>query len=133
MQLSPSPDTAPATEPDGASENFSRALPFGPAVDLRPPHDRLWDISTDFWGIALRGNHVTSEKRFRLSLYTPFISWNAAFATALPNEQVVFAAGDNILLLDIPTMRIAPLARGYSPVVVVQNPALPNASMPAAP
>jgi hypothetical protein len=52
-------------------------------------------------------------------LDTPFISWYPERATLIPGDRVVFELGPNIVLLDMPTKRLAVLAEGRCPVAVL--------------
>ncbi len=50
---------------------------------------------------------------------TPFLSWTTLSATVLPDGQVVFQLGPQIVLLDLAQKKIGPIALGSSPVVVL--------------
>lgn len=53
----------------------------------------------------------------------PFVIWYSRNAVTLPHGQVVYQAGEQIVLLDLATRRIALLAIGQGPVVELDPPA----------
>jgi hypothetical protein len=76
---------------------------------------------TGFWPIeGLRGKNEKTGETIYFSLETPFVSWIARSATQLPGDYVVFQLGDDqICLFETATKKIALLARGQGPVVVL--------------
>lgn len=62
------------------------------------------------------------KSRFTIALGSPFLSWNWKYATALPDGRVVVAFGPQIVVVDIPSRRIAWLANGRSPAVLLEQP-----------
>lgn len=96
------------------------ARDFGPALDLRAEHDRIWSVATGFWpGEGLRARSARTGARTRIALELPGLRWSARYATVLPGEQVVYQLGRQIVLLDLATRRIALLAIGMEPVVTL--------------
>ncbi len=100
-------------------------------IDLRPKtgQQRQFLVSLDrFRGLEVITHKVangfaattTSTERFILALSTPFLSWRVQNATVLPGDQIVFQIGDLICLFDPETRKIGMIARGRSPVVVVE-------------
>ncbi|HEY3415145.1 MAG TPA: hypothetical protein VGM51_19090 [Armatimonadota bacterium] len=90
-------------------------------ADLRAPGDTDWYIETDVFA----GRGITVNKKgeeYNLALETPYLAWTPRFATLLPGDMAVFQLGPNIMLLHMPTKRIAILAEGRSPVVVLKQP-----------
>jgi len=95
--------------------NFGKVPKLGSAVKSS------WEFQTGFWPIeGLRGVNTNSQQRFRFSLETPFVSWVARNATHLPGDLVIFQLGhDQICLLEAETKKIALLAKGQGPIVVI--------------
>jgi hypothetical protein len=80
-----------------------------------------WSFKTGFWPIeGLRGTNRATGQKIYFSLETPFVAWIVRNATQLPNDEVVFQLGDDqICLFEPSTKKIALLARGQGPVVVL--------------
>lgn len=82
--------------------------------------DSEWDIWTGTWAIeglvALKGN---TEKHLALEL--PFLMWYSRYPTVLDGDQVIYQLGDQIVLLDLEKDLIGVIARGYSPVVILDE------------
>lgn len=119
-------DTAGTDRVEGTWFNFGRAL------DLRTEADREWTAHTGFWaaeGITISHGKVNV---YNLAFETPFENWIPRNATILPGDQVVFQLGigerAQIVLLDMPTRKLALLAMGHGPAVILQ----PRAAKPAA-
>jgi hypothetical protein len=81
-----------------------------------------WEFHTGFWAIeGLRGENHNTGQQVHLSLETPFIQWTIRNAYQLPGDCVVFQLGDKqICILDPDTRRVALIAKGYGPVVVLE-------------
>lgn len=92
---------------------------FGEAAQLAAGSD--WNFRTGFWPIeGFRGINKHTGEQFHFSLETPFVSWTARNATHLPGDYVVFQLGENqICLFETATKKVALLARGQGPVVVL--------------
>lgn len=80
-----------------------------------------WSFETGFWPIeGFRGKNQKNGEEIYFSLETPFVAWNVRSATQLPGDDVVFQLGDDqICLLEPSTKKIALIARGQGPVVVL--------------
>lgn len=93
----------------------------GPGTDLRPEGQRTCKVRA--YQVFAHGALVVegSGGPLRLALETPFYQWRVGKPIVLPSDQVVYECGPQIVLLDIPTRRIAFLARGRSPVVVLDR------------
>lgn len=52
----------------------------------------------------------------------PFLAWIARNATILPSDQVVYQLGNQIVILDLSTRKLAFLALGQGPVVGLPSP-----------
>jgi hypothetical protein len=93
------------------------------AVDLRarPGDPEGWSAHTldslygglDAWKGSPLGDRV------RVAVSTPVFSWHSRCAAILPNDQVVFELNNHILLVDLDTRRVALVAMGRGPVVLL--------------
>ena len=94
---------------------------FGEAPKLGAAEKSDWKFETGFWPIeGLRGENQKTGEKIYFSLETPFVSWIARSATQLPGDYVVFQLGDDqICLFETATKKIALLARGQGPVVIL--------------
>jgi hypothetical protein len=94
---------------------------FGEATKLGAAEKSDWTFRTGFWPIeGLRGENRKTGEKIYFSLETPFVAWIVRSATQLPNDYVVFQLGDDqICLLETSTKKIALLARGQGPIVVL--------------
>jgi hypothetical protein len=91
---------------------------FGPAADLSAA-DR-WTVRAGFWPVE--GLSVHDERdgtRYRLGFETPFVSLSSRSPTLLPGGRVVYSLGRHVVLLDLETRRLATLAQGHGPAVVL--------------
>ncbi len=117
----------------GGAHGSDQFQGIGPALDLRPSDARKWKVDIRFWSAeGLSATNPATNQQVHLALETPFISWSSRYATLLPGDQVIYQVGRQIVLLDLPTKRIAFLTRGYSPVVVLPSPPTTAASQPVA-
>jgi hypothetical protein len=94
---------------------------FGNAPKLGAAEKSDWTFGTGFWPIeGFWGTNQKTGERVHFSLETPFVAWIARNATHLPGDYVVFQLGDNqICLLEASTKKIALLAKGQGPVVII--------------
>jgi hypothetical protein len=108
-------DTYDAERIEGTWFNFGNVAKLG-SVDKTD-----WHFETGFWPIeGLRGENQKTGEKIYFSLETPFVSWIIRNATQLPDNRVVFQLGDDqICLLEPSTKKIALIARGQGPVVVL--------------
>jgi hypothetical protein len=94
----------------------------GPAFDLRPDDERDWTF-----GVYLHpeeGLHARSASaggEFWLAFGTPFMAWPTRCATVLPGDEVVYQLGEQIIVFDAPTRKIALVAEGRGPLVVPEG------------
>jgi hypothetical protein len=104
---------------DGPNGIEGTSFNFGEAPKLAERSD--WNFETGFWPIeGLRGKNQKTGEIIHFSLETPFVAWNARNATHLPGDFVVFQLGeDQICLFEIATKKVALLAKGQGPVVVL--------------
>jgi len=97
----------------------SRSRSYGPVPKLTPATD--WDYYVSvFTGGGLTGHHQITQARQHFALETPFAAWRISHATHLPDDWLIFQLGDDqICLLHPASRRIALLARGQAPIVVL--------------
>ena len=69
--------------------------------------------------------------RVHVAVSTPFLSWQARCGSVLPGDQVVFELNNHILLADLPTRRVAIVAMGRGPVVLLPPTPTPPATSPS--
>jgi hypothetical protein len=113
-------DAAIAEDANAGQWSHWAALGEGPAVDLREPNDRTWEVRTGFWpGEGLFAKNSKSGERMQVALETPFVSWGSRRATILPGDQVIYEVGNQVVVLDLASKRMVMLARGYSPIVIL--------------
>jgi hypothetical protein len=79
-----------------------------------------WDVHVGGWayeGLTAIKEQITKQYAIEL----PFMTWHSRYPTVLPDSQVVYQLGDQIVLLDLEKDLIGVIARGYSPVVVLEE------------
>jgi hypothetical protein len=95
---------------------------FGPALKANSDLTSEWTFATGFWPVE--GMVAENEKRrqkFHFAWETPFSQWNIRSAIQLPDDHVIFQLGnDQICVLEPHTKRIALLAKGRGPAVVMK-------------
>lgn len=95
---------------------------FGPASDLRATSQTNWTVRTGFWPVkGLSAENPQTRRSIHLCVEMPFLAWPSRNATVLPGDQVVYQLGDQIVLLDLNSRKLAFLALGQGPVVVLQS------------
>ena len=94
---------------------------FGDVPKLGAAEKSDWHFETGFWPIeGFRGSNQKTGEKIYFSLETPFVAWIVRSATQLPGDDVIFQLGDDqICLLEPSTKKIALIARGQGPVVVL--------------
>ena len=95
--------------------------------DYRAPGDDAWHPHViggqDWLGIRDRSKKWIA----RLGLSTPATPWSFGRVLALSGDVLITEIADQILAIHIPTMRMAPLAHGTDPVVLMrENPDAPQ-------
>lgn len=95
---------------------------FGNALNVGLGTNAVWQLRSGFWAIeGLRVRNARTAEQYRFSWETPFSQWPIRNVLQLPNEQAIFQLGsDQICILDLSTRRIALLARGRGPAVLLQ-------------
>lgn len=81
-----------------------------------------WLVTTyAFAGHGLVAERRDGTERFSVAVETPFLAWVACSATVLPSDLVVFELGEQIVLLDPTQRKLGVLARGRSPLVLLDG------------
>ncbi|MCL4178539.1 MAG: hypothetical protein KJ072_12460 [Verrucomicrobia bacterium] len=103
---------------EGTWFNFGRVLPVGGMTNS------IWEAYTGYWpveGVTVENNQ--SKADFHLAFETPFAAWYIRNAAQLPSGQVVFQLGeDQVCILEPESRKVARLAFGRGPVVVLLRP-----------
>jgi hypothetical protein len=104
---------------------------------LTDPADCSWDVQAEV-GWPDGGLYATHRngQRVTVGLATPFLRWRTGSASVLPQDQVVFQLGDQVVLLDLNTRKLGLLALGRGPVVALDSstanrPATSSSSAPS--
>lgn len=95
---------------------------FGKALTVGVGTNDVWYLRSGFWAIeGLRVRNEESAEQYRFSWETPFSQWPVRNVIQLPNEQAIFQLGENqICVLELRTRRVALLARGRGPAVLLK-------------
>lgn len=95
-----------SVQPGG--EPFLRVPAIGAALESP------WQFRTSPWpSVGMWGRNRTTGQPLRLAFGTPVLGWSIWSAIHLPGDRILFVLGrDQICLLDLPTRRVALLARG---------------------
>jgi hypothetical protein len=51
----------------------------------------------------------------------PWLDWPVTSATILPDDQLIFQLGEQIIWVNLDTNQAAGIAAGHGPVVLLQN------------
>ena len=95
---------------------------FSWITDLRPSSQRVWEIDATFLAsLGFKAINKETNAQLHLAMETPFLTWPVRMTTILPNDQVVFQLGTQIIILDLNTRKIGLITKGYSPVVVKEE------------
>lgn len=88
-----------------------------------PPSDSPpYSIFYGNWAAeGLSITHQPSGSRFNFAIEVPYRMWPAKFPTLIPDNRIIYQLGDYIVLVDLDSMRVAYLAHGFSPLVVLQG------------
>ena len=95
---------------------------FGPALRLGEEKKDGWNIRTGFWAVeGMRARNEKTGETFHFAWETPFSQWVVRSAIQLPDDHLIFQLGDDqICVLEPSTQRVALLARGRGPTVVLK-------------
>jgi hypothetical protein len=113
-----------AAEPPATDQVKSRDtwFNFGEGIKLKPTGQLEWSVETGFWpieGMTVENNQ--GKGRYHFAWETLFSQWTMRNVIQLPDEKVIFQLGeDQICVLDPETRRIALLARGRGPTLVLR-------------
>jgi hypothetical protein len=108
-----------ATRP---TENDNWVFHFG-GDDLQKEQPPKWTVWCGNWagmGIRVSNEHERTGK-FIMAVEMPWVSWMSSNATILPNDQLVFQLGEQIMLVDLKRNLAAAVAAGHGPVVVLDG------------
>ena len=113
---------AAVTWDDESGEHRLLAQMFGYTADLTQEDPAPWSVraSTPPAG-GLSAIARGGRQSMWLGVDTPFVNLRSLCPTLLPHDQVVYQLGDQIVLLDLNTMQIGVIARGRSPVVLIEE------------
>jgi hypothetical protein len=115
----------PVSQENSVSSNPNQMAELPPAkTDYRPidslyPTSSSWKVHVGGWafeGLTAIKDNLTKQYAIEL----PFMTWFSRYPTVIGN-QVVYQLGDQIVLLDLEKDLIGVIARGYSPVVVLDE------------
>jgi hypothetical protein len=80
-----------------------------------------WNIHTECWAIeGLVAEKKSSKEYLRFAFETPFVKWFSSKSTLLPDDQVVYQLGNQIVLLDLNKRQIGLITLGFSPIVALK-------------
>ena len=89
--------------------------------DLDP--QAKWQVWTGFWpwnGIGAANNR--DGTRFEImAVEMPWLGWRSCNATVLPDDQLIFQLGEQIIHVDLKRRLAAALAAGHGPVVILDQ------------
>jgi hypothetical protein len=91
--------------------------------DLQGEQPPRWIVWCGFWpvmGIRVSNDREKTEK-FVMAVDMPWVSWAASNATILPNDQLVFQLGEQIMRVDLKRNLAAAVVAGHGPVVVLDG------------
>jgi hypothetical protein len=95
------------------------------AVDWRPVIARQWSVDTASNAYAphlgLKADNAATGEAIQFVVDTPFTTLLSGCPTFLPGGQLVFEMSGQILVLDLKTRKLALVAYGHSPVVVLEG------------
>jgi len=117
----------PAFAPAAAAPDYGDydiPFPMGyhiPAADLRPKNERDWEFETHDGFQAPLVGYYKKGGGIRIEMDSPVLEWRVSSITALPGDEVVFQLGDQIVILDRESMKLALVARGTAPLVVLDS------------
>ncbi len=99
------------------SEAYERGFPF--RTDLRPDGEHEWRVIAEPWPDRGLQADNRAHEHLSVALGTPVLCWSARCATVLPEDEVVFELGSQIVLLDLRTRKAGVIAVGGSPAVLL--------------
>lgn len=91
------------------------------AIDLRPKRMQQWEAGTGFYdtpNIVFHNRQIPQD--FAVGICLLYFEWMASNTTILPGDQVVFQLGPQIVLFDIHSRKLAFVALGDHPLVVLK-------------
>lgn len=127
----PSPDESPVIKTVHAPSILPQlrlAESTSPYHSLPTPEGNAWTFIAGSWAYdGIKATDLKTGIEFHYALETPFVAWTIRDAIHLPGDVLLFQLGiDQICLLNPATKRMALVARGSNPVIVIDpEPAKP--------
>lgn len=93
---------------------------FG-VMDFRNLDKRDWEPRTGFW--AVEGFHAENKRtgqKIYIALETPFIQWYMRNVSILPDDQVIFQIGDQIVIFDLNSRKMGLITKGRGPILTFE-------------
>lgn len=98
-------------------------------LDLRPATPEGWDVEDDPYHRRLAAGNYSTGEHFRVQIDLPGFASGVSHITVLPGDQVVFQFGERrIFVCDLNSHRMAPLAEGQCPIVILGDAASPQST-----
>jgi len=120
-EVGPCRATSRPTEKSGEVPIGWQGFPF--TGDLQVESSRTWEIQTGSGGVegvrVRAAKPIMGEYRYIRGVWLPWIAWGAASPTILPNDQMVFQLGEQIMWVDLSRNLAAGIAAGHGPVVTL--------------
>lgn len=116
---------------DDAPELAAGLAPYldrgGSLVSLAGPAGSEWQVRTGAspWGGLVARNRRT-DQIVRVAVSAPGLDWWSRRGRLLPGDQVVFELNNHILLVDLETRRVAVVAIGRGPMVLMPQATTPT-------
>ena len=82
-----------------------------------------WSVWTGFWpwrGIGC-ANELDGTRFQIMAVEMPWLGWRSCNATVLPDDQLVFQLGEQIIRVDLKRRLAAAIAAGHGPVVILDQ------------
>lgn len=98
-----------------------------PALDLRPVEQQDFEVSTGWLGVSWLDVKKKKEKDkyahrlARLQFDDTILHWSTCNATVLPNDEIVYQIGNQIVLFDLKEYKLGLITLGRGPVVFLDG------------
>lgn len=89
--------------------------------DKRPASERHYRFTPDITGYAVRVHEPDGSRKEDLGVSVPLAFRGVRELTVLPGDQLVIAVRQDLCLLDYPSRRLAVIARGSHPLVLLEG------------
>ena len=92
---------------------------FVTPIDLRG-NGSAWSVWAEVWpDVGLVARNRRSGESVSMAVGTPLLVWSASWATALPDDKVVFELGEQVVVLDLASRKAGVITAGCSPAVLL--------------